>query len=77
VLANSIGATLGLARCAWVQNYRLEFLMLQAPADILFKRAGLKNRRQEDNNDDADDVENVHVVLRLRHTRFQHESTAL
>ena len=39
----------------------------QAPPDILFKRAGLKNRQQEDNNDDADDVENVHGVLRLKH----------
>jgi two-component sensor histidine kinase len=28
-------------------------------------------------NDDADDVENVHGVLRLRHARFQHESAAL
>jgi hypothetical protein len=32
---------------------------------------------KENDNDDADDVENIHVVLRLRHTRFQHESAAL
>jgi hypothetical protein len=32
---------------------------------------------KEDDDDDADDVENVHAILRVRHSRFQHESTAL
>ena len=32
---------------------------------------------EKEDDDDADDVENVHGVLRLRHTRFQNESTAL
>ena len=32
---------------------------------------------KENDDDDADDVENVHGVLRLRHARFQQESAAL
>jgi hypothetical protein len=32
---------------------------------------------KENDDDDADDVENVHGILRLRHARFQHESAAL
>ena len=28
-------------------------------------------------NHDADDVENIHCVLRLRHARLQYEETAL
>jgi hypothetical protein len=37
------------------------------------KEAGDK----ENDDDDTDDVENVHCVLRLRHARFQYESAAL
>jgi hypothetical protein len=32
---------------------------------------------KDDNNDDADDVKDVHSVLRLRYARFQYEITAL
>jgi hypothetical protein len=32
---------------------------------------------EENDDDDADDVENIHGVLRLRYARFQHESAAL
>jgi hypothetical protein len=32
---------------------------------------------EENDDDDADDVENVHWVLRLRQAHFQYESTVL
>ena len=32
---------------------------------------------KEDDDDDADDVKNVHGILRVRDARFRHESTAL
>ena len=32
---------------------------------------------KDDNDDDADDVKNVHCVLRLSYARFQYESVAL
>jgi hypothetical protein len=77
VLANSIGATLALARRAWVQIYRLELLILQAPPNIRSSVQAEKACNKEDDDDDADDVENVHGTLRVRDARFQQESTAL
>jgi hypothetical protein len=36
-----------------------------------------ETRNKENYDDDADDVENVHCELRLRHARLQYEETAL
>jgi hypothetical protein len=36
-----------------------------------------ETRDKDDNYDYADDVKNVHAVLRLRYARFQYESAVL
>jgi hypothetical protein len=66
-----------LARRAWVQNSRSEFVIARV---CLISCSGVQPEEagnKENDDDDADDVENIHDVLRLRHARFQHESAAL
>jgi MtN3 and saliva related transmembrane protein len=73
-LANSIGATLSLA----VLGFKMRDLNSRSLRQISCSNMQPEKAcDKEDNNDDADDVENVHGVLRLRHSRFQHETTAL
>ncbi len=57
------------ARRAWVQISRLEFNL-----PTCAKCSSVQPEKacdKENDDDDADDVENVHGVLRLRHARFQ------
>jgi hypothetical protein len=52
-------------------------MISQPPPNICSSVQPEKACNKEDDDDDADDVENVHGVLRLRHTRSQNESAAL
>lgn len=76
ILANSIGATLSLA----VLGFKIRDLNSRPRRLRQISCSGVQPEKacdKEDHDDDADDVENVHGILRLRHARFQHESTAL
>jgi MtN3 and saliva related transmembrane protein len=76
MLANSIGATLSLA----VLGFKIRDLNSRSRGLRQIFCSSVQPEKacdKEDDDDDADDVENVHCGLRVRHARFQHESTAL
>ena len=64
-----LGSSIDAARRAWFHFSRLE---LNLPTCAEFSNVQPENACDKENDDDdADDVENVHGVLRLRQTRFQ------